>query len=105
MNRTINFYVAPSLLVLAAGFIVLIIALAILFIARAGKTAKYKTISVILAVFVTLSILELVLRLTGIFATYMEKRSGYYWSPYDYNRDNVLWNRDSGQVYFLSSRE
>jgi hypothetical protein len=105
MSNFYYFYVLPPLLVLGAGFMALVLLWLVTVVLHISREKRLKAMAVCIGVFVTLTALELVLRVTGITATYMEKRTGYYWSPFEYNRDNILWNRDSGQVYKLGNDE
>lgn len=105
MNHLFDFYLLPPLLVFGAGVVILVITVMILLLFRASRQTLYKIIAILGSVFFSLGVVEFLLRATETYATYMEKRTGYYWSPYDYNRDNVLWNRDSGQAYVLNALE
>lgn len=105
MHNFFHFYVLPPLLVLGVGFIVLILVYLVTAGLRTTRQVRLKVFSIGISIFLSLAATELFLRVAGVMATYMEKRTGYYWSPFDYNRSNVLWNRDSGQVYQLKSAE
>lgn len=59
----------------------------------------------IASVFITLSVAETLLRITGTYANYVEKKNHVSWSPYDYDRHNVLWNYKPFQKFNLSSDE
>ena len=99
-----SFYVWPISIPFLLGAVIAIIIAAT---PESGLSQKLRLnlIVLILSISFGLSIAEAALRITGSMATYMEKRSGRYWSPYDYNRNNVLWNRDAYQEYRLRSSE
>lgn len=105
MEKIFIYYILPPAIVAGAGLLILLIILFVLILFSASKLTRYKTIAVGVSVVFSIAFAEFILRATGTYATYMEKRTEFYWSPYDYNRNNTLWNRDSGQAYILRSSE
>jgi hypothetical protein len=105
MARILTFYLIPISLVLITGIVATLAAWQVM---RLIKTERKRMMNIavsLLSLTVALSLAEGLLRLSGKYSTYMEKRSGNYWSPYGYNHDNVLWNRDAFQEYKLTSQE
>jgi hypothetical protein len=72
-----------------------------LIIKKAKAGLKIRSAFVVLALFLLMA--ELLLRLTGTFATYLEKKSGHYSSYYKYRPGEALHKRHPGETVTLSS--
>lgn len=83
----------------------LILAPPMAFIWILKKTYLRKTLSVSLSIWTTLILTELILMATGWNQTYMEKRSGFYQSPYECNTKNYYLTHPSKEKLFRTSLE
>jgi hypothetical protein len=105
MERVFCFYLFPVLLLIGAGGLLTVVVLCTMQLLKVELQTRLKTLSVLAGIFLALAVAELTMRLTGIMATQTEKRLNDYWSPYNYNRDKVLWNWDPNKVLILEGPE
>lgn len=83
----------------------LILSIPIILIWILKKSYLRKTLSASLSIWITLMLIEAVLMITGFNQTYMEKRKGYYQSPYEYNPKNYYHTHPKNEIIYHKSSE
>ena len=105
MFNVFLFYFFPLALLVFSGICIALLAWIIMSFLGTNSNSRKGVFILIASVFITLSAAEELLRITGTYANYVEKKNHVSWSPYDYDHHNLLWNLKPFHKFNLSSDE